>query len=142
MTKSYAKYEILNYVNPLWGYEWKSMKAGKSARAFFPSVDSAKILNSNTLSFSTTTNQLLSGHCRSNAYQYRFKHVSSPFCSYRRRNNFSIHREPLISVLHLKLTWPPKLYVFALSRLLLQALNVFTVKTQRLNYPMTNAFDD
>ncbi len=86
---------------------------------FIPSVDSAKILNSNTLSYQT--NQLLSGHCRLNAYQYRFKHVSSPFCSclteeetvehfILRCPNFSIHREPLIrSVLQLKLTWPPRL---------------------------------
>jgi ribonuclease HI len=36
MTKSYAKDVILNYINTLWGDEWKSMKAGKSVWAFFP----------------------------------------------------------------------------------------------------------
>jgi hypothetical protein len=120
------------------------MKAGKSAWVFFPTAASAIILNTNSLSYQI--NQLLTGHCRLKAYQYRFKHVSSPFCSclseeetvehfvLRCPNNFSIHREPLIRrVLQLKLNWPPKLYVFTQSKLLLQALNVFTVKTQRLN---------
>jgi ribonuclease HI len=36
MTKSYAKDVILNYINTLWGDEWRSMKAGKSVRYFVP----------------------------------------------------------------------------------------------------------
>ncbi|EFX65970.1 hypothetical protein DAPPUDRAFT_332667 [Daphnia pulex] len=74
LTKSYAKNEILIYVNTLWDDEWRSTNAGKSTRAFFPSVNRAKILNTCTLAYQT--NQLLSGHCRLNGYQYRFQHVS------------------------------------------------------------------
>jgi hypothetical protein len=53
MTKSYAKDVILNNVNNLCGDEWKSMKAGKSARDFSPTAASAKILNNNSLSYQT-----------------------------------------------------------------------------------------
>jgi hypothetical protein len=115
---------------------------------FFPSVNRAKILNTCTLAYQT--NQLLSGHCRLNGYQYRFKHVSSPLCCCLTEEetvehfificpNFSIHREPLIrTALKLKLTWPPNLHVFTQSKVLLQALNAFTLKTQRLNLPTTS----
>lgn len=146
-TKSYAKNEILIYVNTLWDDEWRSTNAGKSTRAFFPSVNRAKILNTCTLAYQT--NQLLSGHCRLNGYQYRLtRFLSVVLLSYRRENrrtfyfhmsNFSIHRETLIrTALKLKLTWPPNLHVFTQSKVLLQALNAFTLKTQRLNLPTTS----
>ena len=148
LTKSYAKNEIFIYVNTLWDDEWRSTNAGKSTRAFFPSVNSAKILNTFTLAYQN--NQLLSGHCRLNGYQYRFKHISSPLCCGLTDEetvehfilicpNFSIHREPLTrTAFELKLTWPPNLHVFTQSKVLLQALNAFTIKTQRLNLPTTS----
>ena len=85
LTKSYAKNEILIYVNTLWDDEWRSTNAGKSTRAFFPSVNRAKILNTCTLAYQT--NQLLSGHCRLNGYQYRLtRFLSVVLLSYRREN--------------------------------------------------------
>jgi hypothetical protein len=52
---------------------------------FFPSVNRAKILNTCTLAYQT--NQLLSGHCRLNGYQYRLtRFLSVVLLSYRREN--------------------------------------------------------
>lgn len=99
-----------------------------------------------TPTLSYQTNILLTAHCRLNAYQYRIKHVSSPLCSclsegesvehfILRLPNFSSHQhEPLFcSVPRYRLTWPPELYVSIQSKQLLRALNVFMVKTHRLN---------
>jgi hypothetical protein len=100
----------------------KVQKSRKVSASLFSLSGQCKILNTNSLSYQT--NQLLTWHCQLNAYQYRFKYVSSPIYScfsddetvehfILRCPNFSLHREPLIrSVLHLKFTWPPKLYFF------------------------------
>lgn len=148
MTKTYAKEVIHNHISSLWEVEWQSLKSGTSTRSFFPSIASSKILNTLTLSYQTY--QLLTGHCRLNAYQYRFKHISSPLCSclseiesidhfLLRCPIFSTHRVPLIhSVLSLNRIWPPDLHVLTQSKQLLIALNNFTVDTNRLNTIQTN----
>jgi hypothetical protein len=124
-----------------WNCEWKSSKKSGQTGLFFPSIESAQILNDKSLPFFTA--RVLSGHCGLNKCLYNYRILNSPLCLCGLSEE-SLSHVLFDCVLYLShrgifakslcdagSAWPPSFSLFAKSSQAWIALMVFMCATKR-----------
>lgn len=140
---SHVKQTIRSKVWSIWNEEWSCLQTNLSAKAFFPSVSSAKALL--RLRTNSATTQIITGHCFLNSHQHRFFSSPSASCHcgapVETIQHFILHC-PTFATLRSNLvdavnscghTWPPPFNIFPQIDLLWNALVVFVLRTKRLS---------
>jgi hypothetical protein len=121
-----------------------SLETGRSTWSFFPTVAAASVLRKVKVSYQLF--QLLSGHCKLNAFLNRIQHASSPLCSCNEGEEsiehfilvckcFETQRYALkMAVTRSCSNWPPtNLSEFVRSPSGVTALQNFVISSKRLN---------
>ncbi len=125
-----------------WNSAWSSASSGAQTRLFFPSVESALILDSSLTSFFLCS--ILSGHCILNKFLFKLKRSPSPLCSCLSGeeedvshilfycSKYDSHRDALkLCATDLELAWPIPLHSFPRHKTLWSVMIKFLVATKR-----------
>ena len=139
----FLKEKIKTFSQELWQAEWQRSKTGHITKLFFPTPNSAKLLNEINVPHSTI--QLLSGHSRLNTFLARISTISSGLCACEMENEsiehflfrcprFIVQQNTFrLSLLSLQTPWPPPLNALAQSTERLHSLIHYVTSTKRLN---------
>ncbi|KAI9560547.1 hypothetical protein GHT06_011489 [Daphnia sinensis] len=135
------KQQIKSYVTCAWHEEWLSLPTNLSVKAFFPDVQSAKMLLK--IKTSALSTQLFTGHGPLNSYQHRFGFISSASCRcgasvesvvhylFQCPIYYSFRKELADTLLASQIPWPPPLCLFPKSHHSWNALIRYILSTKR-----------
>lgn len=135
------KQQIASYVSYAWHEEWLSLSTNLSVKAFFPDVQSTKMLFK--IKTSALSTQLFTGHCPLNSYQHRFGFTSSASCHcgaadesvvhylFQFPIHYSFRKELADTFLASQIPWPPPLCLFPKSFHSWNALIRYILSTKR-----------
>jgi ribonuclease HI len=140
---SSIRLKIRQTVWKIWSKQWTECPKAAITRAFFPSIESTKLIS--TIELPRQVVQILSGHCRLRSYLFRISCALSPSCSCGKSDEtvshflFECHlfetlrRQFKDTSCRFCLMWPPPLASIIALKPLLKSFITFILKSKHLD---------